>query len=211
MTDRVENFFKWARENPIPSLLIIIFVVGMPLLSALNSAFGIAGHVKNMRGKTPSLDNANVVVLEKLKYGSVKELQRLTERLVENSNVTSYAWGDFLIEAQYYGWRAISNGLVYSGRVENMKSPIKNMPGDWEVQFLINEGEIDTKISFAGGNGYTLEELMGSPENVLYYDQWKAVRLIFINSIISNLVTNTKNENIIQPKRSLWSRIFRRK
>lgn len=146
MTYHVDNFFKRWRAHPRFSVILILSLVGFSLLSAMGILFGIVGEIHTLRSN--DAPPKNTILLRKLEYGGVEELSRLAERLVAKSNVASFPWGEFLFDAQYYGWSQISNGIAFSGRVENMKSPIKEMPGDWKIKLLLNGKELETEISW---------------------------------------------------------------
>lgn len=211
MTDYVDAITKWARGKPIIASVIIFFLICMSLLGMANLATSIYASVQKIRADAAEHNNPNRKVLVKLKTGTDVELTRLAERLVEKSNVTSFVWGDYLIDAQYYGWSISSNSLVYSGSVVNVKSPIKNASGDWRVWLVISNDSFTTQYSLAGGDGFTLTDLMDSPENTYYYNQWVEVQSRYVSALIPQLIRHTHSEMRDQPKPTLWGRIFRKR
>jgi hypothetical protein len=211
MTDYVETIVKWARSKPLIATVIMICIVCTSLLGMANLATSMYASIQKIRADAAERDNPNRKVLVKLETGTDVELTRLAERLVEKSNVTSYVWGDYLIDANYYGWSFSSNTLVYSGSVENVKSPIKLKAGVWQLRLVLHGDWYETQFSFTDGDGYTLEDIMKSPENNYYYNQWVDVQVQFINALKPQLISHTISEMRDQPKPTLWRRIFRKR
>lgn len=212
MTDHVDKFYKWAKGNPLIATTIIIFFISMSLLGIASSAISIYEHITKLRADAIERDSTNRLILVKLEPGSDVELTRLAERLVMKSNVTSFSWGDYLIDAQYYGWNAYSNTVAFSGVVENIKSPVKIDSGDWRIRLIVEGKSVTTQITVSGGDGSTISDLMDSAENTYYYNQWRVVRLRFLDILTPILVSNTADEltkhEPTNSKPSFWARLF---